>query len=115
MAAHESTASRRVDPGGVAARRGSTPPLAEIRLLRNHCRRGYTLLEMLLATVVSVLLLGALYVVMDTQIRYAQAGRDVIEESTLAHNLLALISNDIRKCVIQVALTPSPPLPSSTK
>src|SRR6266851_3918249 len=115
MTAHESTASRRVDPGGVAARRGSTPPLAEIHLLRHHCRPGYTLLEMLLATVVSVLLLGALYVAMDTQIRHAQAGRDLIDESTLAHTLLALLSNDIKKCVIQVAPTASPPSPPSTK
>src|SRR5260370_19286224 len=81
----------------------------------SHCRPGYTLLEMLLATVVSVLLLGALYVAMDTQIRHAQAGRDLIEESTVAHTLLALLSNDIKKCVIQVAPTASPPSPPSTK
>jgi hypothetical protein len=31
-------ASRRVDPGGVSARRGSTPPLAEICLLITHGR-----------------------------------------------------------------------------
>src|SRR5262249_14230947 len=70
-------------------------------------RRGYTLLEMILATLVSIVLLGALYKVMHTQIRYAQAGRDAIGESNLAHSLLAGISSDIKKCVIQVAPTPS--------
>src|SRR5579871_5067585 len=77
-------------------------------------RGGFTLLEMLLATFVSVLLMGALYVAMDTQIRYAAAGRDRIEESTLAHSLLARMSNDIKKCVIQVSPTPLPPLSASS-
>ncbi len=44
-----------------------------------HDRRAFTLLEMLLATAVSVLLMGALYVAMDVQIRHARIGRDRIE------------------------------------
>jgi hypothetical protein len=65
---------------------------------------------MLLATFVSALLMGAIYVAFDIQIRYAQAGRDVIEQSTLAHSLLARMASDIKKCVTPVAPTQPPPL-----
>src|SRR5438093_297614 len=40
-------------------------------------RSGYTLLEVLLALSIAVLLLGALYVAMDLQLRHADAGREV--------------------------------------
>jgi prepilin-type N-terminal cleavage/methylation domain-containing protein len=120
MTAHESTACKPQRAAGlmpaVRPHRRDQPGGSLLNHARScHHRRGYTLLEMLLATVVSVLLLGALYKAMDTQIRHAQIGRDVIGESTLAHSLLARISSDIKKCVIQVAPTASAPLPPSTK
>jgi len=73
-------------------------------------RRGFTLLELLLATLISLLLMGAVYVAINVQLRHAQAGRDVIEQSALPHNLLARMSRDIKKCVTAVAPTPPPPL-----
>jgi prepilin-type N-terminal cleavage/methylation domain-containing protein len=77
---------------------------------RSTLRRGFTLLEMLLAMLVSVMLMGALYVAVDVQLRHAQAGRDVIEQSTLAHSLMARMTNDIKKCVTSVAPVQPPPL-----
>jgi prepilin-type N-terminal cleavage/methylation domain-containing protein len=80
-------------------------------------RRGFTLLEMLLATLISALLMGAMYVAFDNQIRHAQAGRDIIEQSTLAHSLLARMAGDIKKCVTPIAPVRPPPLsltPSSS-
>jgi prepilin-type N-terminal cleavage/methylation domain-containing protein len=64
-------------------------------------RSGYTLLEVLLALGIALVLLGGLYVSMDVQIRLAQAGRERIEESSLARALLAKIGKDV-----SAALTP---------
>jgi type II secretory pathway component PulJ len=58
-------------------------------------RTGYTLLEMVLAAAVSVLLLGALFVALQTHLRLADTGRQAVEESTLARAVLARIANDI--------------------
>jgi prepilin-type N-terminal cleavage/methylation domain-containing protein len=78
-------------------------------------RSGFTLLEMLLATLISALLMGAIYVAFDLQIRHAQEGRDIIEQSTLVHSLFARMTSDIKKCVgpiapvqpLRLSLTPS--------
>lgn len=58
-------------------------------------RPAYTLLEVLLATAIGVLLLGALYVALDVQLTSAQAGRDVVERSTLARSLLTRMAADV--------------------
>jgi prepilin-type N-terminal cleavage/methylation domain-containing protein len=58
-------------------------------------RRAFTLLEVTLAMSIGVVLLGALYVAVDTQLHYAQAGRDVVEQSTLARGLLVRMAEDI--------------------
>jgi prepilin-type N-terminal cleavage/methylation domain-containing protein len=74
-----------------------------------HAPRGFTLLEMMLATLVSVMLMGALYVAVQVQLRHAQEGRDVIEQSTLAHNVMSRMTNDIRNCVTTVSpVVPTP-------
>jgi len=41
-----------------------------------------------------VLLLGALYVAVDLQLRFAQAGRDRVENSTLSRSIFARITSD---------------------
>jgi hypothetical protein len=48
-----------------------------------------------LALSVGVLLLGALYVAVDVQLRHARAGRNIVEQATLARSLLARIDADI--------------------
>ncbi len=58
-------------------------------------RTGFTLLEVLLASAIAVMIMGALYVAVDMQLRTAQAGRDVVEKSTLARALFARMASDI--------------------
>src|SRR5882672_4173861 len=58
-------------------------------------RKGFTLLEVLLAAAIGVLLMGALYVAMQVQLDHAQAGRDAVEQSLLVRALLRRMSNDI--------------------
>jgi hypothetical protein len=75
------------------------------RLRAPACRRAFTLLEVLLAAGIGVLLLAALYVAVDIQLRHTQSGRDVIERSTLARALVHRMAND-------VAPTLAPPSPT---
>ena len=64
-------------------------------MLHRGCRRhGFTLLEVILATTIAVLLLGALYVAVDMELGYAQMSRDEVEESTLARSILARMDDD---------------------
>jgi prepilin-type N-terminal cleavage/methylation domain-containing protein len=83
------------------------PLRGSARPARKPARRGFTLLELLLASAIAVLLMAALYVAVDVQLRHAQAGRDVIGQSTLARSLLTRVSADIAESV-------APPLPTNT-
>ncbi len=58
-------------------------------------RRGFTLLEVTLALSVAVLLLAALYVAVDVQLKHARAGRAIVEQATLARSLLARVDADV--------------------
>jgi prepilin-type N-terminal cleavage/methylation domain-containing protein len=78
-----------------------TAPAAKAR------RFGFTLLEVLVAAAAAVLLMGALYVAIDMQLRHAEAGREVVEQSTLARALFAKIDTDIRQSL-------GPPVPTQT-
>jgi len=69
-------------------------------------RPGFTLLEMVLAAAIGALLMLALYAVLDGQLRHVDAGREVMEESTLARAILARIGHDI-----SASLGPLPPAP----
>jgi hypothetical protein len=62
-------------------------------------RPAFTLLEMVLAASITVLLLAALYVAVDIQLRHAATARDVVEQSTLARTLMNRIANDIEPSV----------------
>jgi type II secretory pathway pseudopilin PulG len=62
-------------------------------------RAGFTLVELVLATTIAMLLLGALYVAVDMQLRFAQNSRDLVEESTLARAILARIDADASQVV----------------
>ena len=74
---------------------------------RDSRRRGYTLLEILVASAIAVLLMAALYVTVELQLRHAQAGREVIEQSTLVRALMSRVSGDINSCI-------GPAMPAST-
>ena len=58
-------------------------------------RRGFTLLEMILALAIGLVLMAALYALMSSQLMQAQAGRDVTEEALTARAVLSRIANDI--------------------
>jgi type II secretory pathway component PulJ len=58
-------------------------------------RPAYTLLEVLLATAIGALLLLALYSALNITMRNAQAGRDKVEQATLARSLLLRLANDV--------------------
>ncbi len=62
-------------------------------------RPGFTLLEVILATTIAVLLLGALYVAVDMQLRYAQDSREVLQESTLSRALFDRMDTDVSQVV----------------
>jgi prepilin-type N-terminal cleavage/methylation domain-containing protein len=81
---------------------GRTRVLGERGYETGTPRRGFTLLEVLLAATIGVLLMGALYVAVDIQVRNAQAGRDLVEQSALGRALLARIASDISPCVGQI-------------
>jgi hypothetical protein len=61
----------------------------------------------LLASAIAVMLMGALYVAVDVQLRHVQISRDVVEQSSLTRVLVARISSDIRG-------TLAPQLPKSS-
>src|SRR5262245_38153034 len=63
--------------------------------MRKRRRPGYTLLEILLALAIAVLLLGAVYTFVGYQLRQAQAGRDLVEQTTLARALLDRMAGDV--------------------
>jgi hypothetical protein len=58
-------------------------------------RPAYTLLEVLLATAIGALLLLGLYSALNITMRNAQAGRDKVEQATLARSLLLRLANDV--------------------
>lgn len=68
-------------------------------------RPAYTLLEVLLASVIAALLMAALYVSIDVQIHYAQAGRESVNESTVARNLIARIAADTAGILTPITAT----------
>jgi hypothetical protein len=74
---------------------------------KNRRRPAYTLLEVLVASAVGVLLMGALYMAISVQLRHAQMGRDLLEQSLLSRALLTRIDTDIR-------LSLGPPLPAGS-
>src|SRR5436190_755981 len=66
---------------------------------RKQSRPAFTLLEVLLALAIAVVLLAALYEAVDSQLKQAQAAREVVEQSALARNLLSRISSDLASTV----------------
>lgn len=75
-------------------------------------RLGFTLLEVLLSAGIGVLLMGALYTAMSMQLRHAQAGRDVVEQSLLVRALLTRMGNDVQMNLGPV--TPAQPAQSTS-
>src|SRR5262245_12923082 len=68
-------------------------------------RTGYTLLEVLLASAIAVLLMAALYVGMDVQLRAVHEGREKVNETALVRNLIARMSADAVGTLTPIAAT----------
>jgi prepilin-type N-terminal cleavage/methylation domain-containing protein len=66
-------------------------------------RNGFTLLEVLLASVLAVVLMAALYVALDVQLRLAADGRDAIEQATLVRAIVQRFETDLSGTVGPVA------------
>ena len=66
-------------------------------------RGGFTLLEVLLASALAVILMAALYVALDVQLRLADAGRESIEQATLTRAIVQRFENDLAGSVSPVA------------
>ena len=58
-------------------------------------RSAYTLLEMTLALAIALIILGAVYEFLNRQITLAEIGRDLVEESALARDILDRMAKDI--------------------
>src|SRR5712692_2877610 len=58
-------------------------------------RPGFTLLEVMLAAAIGVLLMAGLYTALNLTLSHAQAGRDKVEQATLARSLFTRIAGDI--------------------
>ena len=76
---------------------------------QTHRRSAFTLLEVLLAATIGAMLMAALYVALNVQLRYLQAGRDRNEHAMLVRNLLRQMASDVR-----LSLAPTIPPPAST-
>ncbi len=57
-------------------------------------RRGFTLIEVILALTIALLLLGALYVAVNMQLASAQVSRDTIQGSTLERAIMSRMDAD---------------------
>lgn len=62
-------------------------------------RRGFTLLEVVLALGLTVVLMAAIYGALNLYWRFSSAGREQMERAQLARTLLAKIAADIRSVV----------------
>lgn len=72
-------------------------------ILHRHRRTGFTLLEVLLASALALILMAALYVALDVQLRLAAAGRDAIDEATLTRAIVQRFENDLANSIGPVA------------
>jgi type II secretory pathway component PulJ len=66
-------------------------------------RTGFTLLEVMLSSVITILLMAALYVALDVQLRQAQIGRDLVAQATLSRSIIQRLRIDLSP-----VLTPIP-------
>ena len=63
--------------------------------MRRPRRPAYTLLEVILALLIGVLLLAALYGAVGYQLRQAQAGRDLVAQTTLVRSIVSRLESDV--------------------
>ena len=57
---------------------------------------GFTLLEVLLSVTIGVVIMGGLYAAIGMTLRYADSGRQEVEEAQLARTIMNIVARDIR-------------------
>lgn len=77
-------------------------------------RAGFTLLEIVLAVSIGLVLLYGLYLAMDFQIMQAQAGRELVEQGTVARGIFSRLSSDIASTLRPVDPREAPDSSSSS-
>jgi prepilin-type N-terminal cleavage/methylation domain-containing protein len=70
---------------------------------RGPVRGAFTLLEVLLASALAVILMAALYVALDVQLKLADAGREAIEQATVSRAIVQRLEADLANCLGPVA------------
>lgn len=73
-------------------------------MMRPRQRRGFTLLEVLLASAIAALLLGALYFAMDLTLRQTETSRESLTLDNLSRGIMQRMSRDLTS-----SLGPLPP------
>ncbi len=68
-------------------------------IVRHTTRPGYTLLEVLLASAISIMLLGALYVAFDLTLRQTDAGREAVAKGDLSRAIVNRMTIDFTGCI----------------
>ncbi|QGJ71091.1 Hypothetical protein PBC10988_27940 [Planctomycetales bacterium 10988] len=63
-------------------------------------RAGLTLIETLLALLLSTFVLAGLWLAMDIQLRLVEAGRQEVEEAQLARAIMQKITNDLKHAIL---------------
>lgn len=76
----------------------------KLRRKKHETRRGFTLLEVLLASLIAVFLLGGLYVAFDVTLRQTNEARDGVASSNLSRAVFNKMSLDLAS-----TLSPLPP------
>ena len=66
-------------------------------------RAGFTLLEILLASALAIVLMAALYVALDVQLRLASEGREAIEQTTVTRSIVQRLNDDLSRSIGPVA------------
>lgn len=67
-----------------------------MRVKSETTRAGFTLLEVILATSISLVILYGVYSAIDIHLRSADAGRELTQRSTIARALFTRITNDVQ-------------------
>ncbi|HVK12594.1 MAG TPA: type II secretion system protein GspJ, partial [Gemmataceae bacterium] len=83
--------------------RPAGPPASGRHRIGRGRRAGFTLLEVLLASALAVILMAALYVALDVQLKLADAGREAIEQATVSRALVQRFESDMANCLGPVA------------
>ena len=83
-------------------------------IVRHAPRRGYTLLEVLLASAISIMLLGALYVAFDLTLRQTDAGREAVAKGDLSRAIVNRMTIDFSGCIGPMQVKSGGGVPATT-